>query len=577
MFWVHASNAARFEQSYRDIANCVKIFGRRDPQANIFELVHNWLRDCKHQWLLVLDNVDDARFLLGCEANRDGRGQPTNAQAIRKPLREYLPYCKRGSILITTRDKRVALKLVEERNIIDIEPMNEAQAVTLLQKKLGAQGDSGDVAELAAVLEYMPLAIVQAAAYIWRRAPRCSVVEYLEEFRRSEGEKTNLLNHEAGHLRRDRDAKNSIIVTWQISFEHLRQQRASAADLLSLMSFFDRQGIPETLLYGGWGREGASTASDRRKRSTKQRVKAFFGHTKSQPKAQHERREGAGDKLNFENDVVALRDLCLISISTDGATFEMHSLVQLATRIWLIANGKLERWKQQFISNLCAEFPTGNFENWAACQALFAHAQAASEQRPSDDSMIADWATVLYRAAWYAESIGSIADAVTLATKALKAREKMLGNKHEDTIQSIAMVADAYSLAGRWDEAEKLRKQVMETRKKKLGADHPDTLTSMANLASTYRNQGRWDAAEELEVQVMETRKKKLGADHPSTLTSMANLAFTWKSQGRSAEAVALMRQCVQQRQRVLKPSHPDLKSCLATLEEWESEEGEAE
>jgi hypothetical protein len=47
VFWVHASNAARFEQSYRDIADRVKIAGRRDPQANIFKQVHDWLRDCK--------------------------------------------------------------------------------------------------------------------------------------------------------------------------------------------------------------------------------------------------------------------------------------------------------------------------------------------------------------------------------------------------------------------------------------------------------------------------------------------------------------------------------------------------
>ena len=213
MFWVHASNAARFEQSYRDIADRVKIFGRQNPQANIFKLVHDWLCDCKQRWLLVLDNVDDARFLLSGQADGHDQGQTTNAQVIRKPLREYFPHCERGSILITTRDKGAALKLVEERDIIGVEPMNEAQAVALLKTKLGAQGDSGDVAELAAVLEYMPLAIVQAAAYIWRRAPRCSVAEYLEEFRRSEGEKTNLLNHEAEDLQRDRDAKNSIIVT----------------------------------------------------------------------------------------------------------------------------------------------------------------------------------------------------------------------------------------------------------------------------------------------------------------------------------------------------------------------------
>ncbi|PVH91623.1 hypothetical protein DM02DRAFT_734103 [Periconia macrospinosa] len=31
VFWVHASNAARFEQSYRAIANCVKFFGPQHP------------------------------------------------------------------------------------------------------------------------------------------------------------------------------------------------------------------------------------------------------------------------------------------------------------------------------------------------------------------------------------------------------------------------------------------------------------------------------------------------------------------------------------------------------------------
>ena len=60
MFWIYASNPARFEQSFRDMASCVKIAGRQDPKANIFELVHDWLRDSKHQWLHVLDNVDES-------------------------------------------------------------------------------------------------------------------------------------------------------------------------------------------------------------------------------------------------------------------------------------------------------------------------------------------------------------------------------------------------------------------------------------------------------------------------------------------------------------------------------------
>lgn len=126
--------------------------------------------------------------------------------------------------------------------------MDNVQALALFEKKLGAQKDSGDAVELAALLEYMPLAIVQAAAYIVQRAPRCSVRQYLENFKKSERKRTTLLNHNDGQLRRDGESKNSIIITWQISFDHIQQIRPSAADLLSLMSFFDRQGIPDHVL-----------------------------------------------------------------------------------------------------------------------------------------------------------------------------------------------------------------------------------------------------------------------------------------------------------------------------------------
>jgi hypothetical protein len=554
VFWVHASNAARFEQSFRDIADRVKIFGRRDPQANIFKLVHDWLCDCKQRWLLVLDNVDDARFLLDVQANVNGQGRTTNAQVVWKPLREYLPHCERGCILVTTRNKEAALKLVEQCDIVLVEPMDEAQALALFEKKLGAQGDSGDVAELAAALEYMPLAIVQAAAYISRRASRYSVAKYLDEYRRSERKRTSLFNQAEGHLRRDWQAKNSIIITWQISFEYIQQTRSSAADLLSLMSFFDRQGIPEDLLRPRTGRQVAQTKQTERVKSD--------GDSDSEDDTSQ---SSAGDD-QFEDDIVALRDFCFVSVDTSGTSFEMHALVQLATRKWLEANSKLERWKEQFISNLCVAFPTGDFQNWAACQALYAHAKAALGQRPKDESSIAEWAKVLYRAAWYAERIGNIADAEMLATKAMKARKKVLGQEHEDTLWSAAMVGLAYKLGGRWDEAEELFVQVMETSKTKLGADHPSTLTSMANLASTYRNQGRWNEAEKLEVQVLETSKTKLGADHPYTLISMANLAATYRNQGRWNEAEKLEVQVLETSKTELGADHPYTLSSMANL-----------
>ncbi|KAI9783322.1 MAG: hypothetical protein M1816_001420 [Peltula sp. TS41687] len=79
-----------------------------------------------------------------------------------------------------------------------------------------------------------------------------------------------------------------------------------------------------------------------------------------------------------------------------------------------------------------------------------------------------------------------------------------------------------------------------------LGQEHPDTLNSMGNLASTFRDQGRWKEAEELQVQVMETRNRVLGQEHPSTLNSIDNLAWIWKSQSRNTEALKSLFRCVE-------------------------------
>ncbi|PSN58707.1 hypothetical protein BS50DRAFT_450258, partial [Corynespora cassiicola Philippines] len=507
VFWVHASNAARFEASYRDIADFVKIPGRKNPKANIFRLVYDWLRDARRSWVLVLDNVDDAGFLSEPCTDRGLSGDGS------QPLKAYLPQCQNGAILVTTRNRSAALELVERRDVIAVEPMSEADAAALVEKKLEGIEESDEVGELAAALEFMPLAIVQATSYIAHRALRCSVHQYLEKFQESDRKRTSLLNFEKGQLRRDRDAKNSIIITWQISFDHIRHVRPSAADLLSLMSFFDRQGIPEALLRS---REGQSDVPEKHGDDDDDDDTS----DSSTDCGGSEDEDGDRDE-KFEDDVSTLRDYSFIAVTAGRLNFEMHRLVQLATRKWLEAHGQQERWKHQFIKNLCLALPTGEHENWTACQALFPHAKSAAAQRPKGQESLEMWATILYRAAWYAEQVGNWVEAEEMSVTALKTRKKLLGQEHEDTLWSLSLVGNVHSLRGRWEKGESLGVQVMETRKSKLGADHPDTLTSMDNLAMTYRSQGRWKDAESLGVQVVDTRKSKLGADHPSTLTSM--------------------------------------------------------
>src|SRR5256886_1569104 len=389
---------------------------------------------------MIVDNADDPSIFFHQE-DKSTSNQVSGSASQAGSLSALLPQSPNGTILITSRSREVACGLTESASdIIKVEPMDQGHAFALLQKKLGTDLDENDAAELLRMLDYMPLAITQAAAYISQRAPRTTISKYLHNLHKSDGERASLLKKDVGDSRRDGRASNSIIATWQISFEHIRQTRPSAAQLLSLMSLFDRQGIPESLLNNHYQDD-----------------------------------DMGGD---FEDDLHTLSSYSLIGTNLDGNVFEMHRLVQFSTKTWLALNGELERWKEKYIMIIDEAFPLGLYENWKTCQEFFPHAELILAYQPTNKDYIAQWASVLFKAAWYA------------------------GDR------------------GRCKEAEELNAQVMEACERALGQEHPATLSSMANLASTYRSQGRWKEAEELEMQVMETSLRVLGPEHPSTLTS---------------------------------------------------------
>ena len=302
--------------------------------------------------MLILDNVDTPDLLSEAgDAGQGGQGTRVDGKR-RQPMSAYLPQSQNGSILVTSRSKDVALKLVEEKDIVTVQPMAAAHALSLFEKKLGPLNQGDKAAKLVAALEFMPLAIAQAAAYISQRSPRYSVQQYLEDYRKSDRKKTSLLDYEGGQLRRDWEARNSIIITWQISFEYIRQKRLSTSDLLSLMSFFDRQGIPEVLV-----RNRAAIGDTYRSQEDQDEFNSRLEEGNSKDSAS-ERSKDDG----FKDDIQKLRDYSFLSVGTDR-TFKMHALVQLATRKWLESNGKLKQWKQQYIKNLSLEFPTGEYKN----------------------------------------------------------------------------------------------------------------------------------------------------------------------------------------------------------------------
>jgi tetratricopeptide (TPR) repeat protein len=543
---VHASTKTRFEDAYRDIADRLELPGRENPKSDILRLVRNWLCDeTKGQWIMILDNVDDVETFFPSQQYTENELLESSPAS----LAASLPQSRNGSILITSRSKDAASRVAGgHKNIKEVRAMDANQGLQLLQNKLNDSSTEGAV-DLLRALDYIPLAITQAAAYINRRA-RMTISAYLSEFLANDKKRESLINQDAGDLRRDESASNSVVLTWQMSFERIRQERSSATDLLSLMSFFNPQGIPEPIL---------------------------------RKYIRDEAELGCADRIDsaFDEDLDTLQAYSLITATAKTDSCEMHALVQFCTQIWLSSFSDVEQWQQKFIKLMVKEFPPPIFRNWTECRQLLPHVESLYEMKLSGDDSVTEWAQVLRRAGRYLEMAQGKYDAAErLYRRALEGCEKELGEQHLSMLTSKVYLASVLWKRGEYDEAEKLNRQALEGREKELGIQHPETLTSVSNLALVLRYQGKYSEAEKLHRRALDGMEKELGAQHPDTLTSVSNLASVLQDRGKYDEAEKLNRQALEGRKKELGGQHPDTlisTGNLASILELQGKYDEAE
>jgi hypothetical protein len=114
--------------------------------------------------------------------------------------------------------------------------MSGTEALQVFQNNLDRGFEAEEALDLVRALDYIPLAVKQAASYINSRGFRASLRSYIEGVQDTATMKAKLLLHDSGDLRRYEDALNSIVLMWKINLDHIMQDHPTAADLLSLMS-----------------------------------------------------------------------------------------------------------------------------------------------------------------------------------------------------------------------------------------------------------------------------------------------------------------------------------------------------
>ena len=306
---------------------------------------------------------------------------------------------------------------------VSVEAMAESEALALLKDRL--QGTEKyaheDMVDLSKELNYIPLALVQAAAFILQRS--IPITEYLDKFRtEADAERVKFLADMMSALSDNERPVDPIIVkTWYISFEHIRSNHRRAASLLSQMSFCDRQSIS----------------------------KIIFKETLTRNSSLERKYDG-----EFGEDVKTLIDYCFISNETDE-TFKMQGLVQVITRRWLETNDEARREKKLLINKLYDVFPKEcRGERFFLSRKLFPHVYELLSSSPDIFICSTDSHKLLSRAANYSAYDSKPSIGIMFIDRSIEQLEKL--NKDKYSISYL------YFLRGwvlvweqRWSEAEK--------------------------------------------------------------------------------------------------------------------------
>ena len=504
------------EKAYQEIAKEAGLGGAGDPKVDQLQLAKRWFEsDHSGNWVMIIDNADDEDIFFGDHGDQSQRSSSASSKLAR-----YFPRRSNGSILLTTRNRRVGVKFAGPKltvvsGVITVPEMSVSESKRLLVDNLEDDNcDDNDVTELVETLENLPLALVQAAAFIEENS--YSIGEYLQTYRGSDSSKIKLLSQDFEDDERDPDSKNPVAVTWTISFEHIRKNDPQAAELLSLMSVFDRQAIPKSLL-----------SSDI-------------------------------EEVEPEKALGILKAFSLITLEQNLEAFSLHRLVFFSMRNWLSMNEELDLWTGKALVLLSTSFSTGTYENRETWMAYLPHAHAilSSDHLPSNENIAQ--ATLRLKVSQALRQKGDYILAERMAQKSLDIREKALGKKHVHTLYALQNLGFMLRSQQKNKKAEEILRQTLRSFERMLGEKHPETLATVDELGAVLRYQGKYRAAKKLHRRALRAKEKALGEERPDTLASVNYLANVFNDQDNNEAAERLYRRALSAREKVLGKEHPD-------------------
>jgi hypothetical protein len=490
ILWAVAESRDSLISDYVSLANVLNLPERNVQEQNlVVAAVKRWL-DANSDWLLILDNADEPKL-----------------------VEEFLPANPKSHILLTSRAQ--VFDDVGILNPVELDEMSPDDARKFLLKRTGRTdletGELKAIDDLTEELDYFPLALEQAGAYI--KQLRSSFQDYLASYRKRGLE---LLEKGAGKYRK------SVKTTWSLNFQQVEEASKASADLLRVSAFLSSDRIPNELI-----RVGAIELG---------------------PELSAALTEGEADPLALDEVLNPLIQYSLIHRDRKSGSYDIHRLVQVVLKDGMDDATKRE-WAERIVKVLARAFPDVDkvdYSEWNRIERLLPHAQVCIELIEQWQLDFLEVAQLLNAVGRYVHLRARLSESEQLYLKSLSLRENILGADDLLVAASLHNLAWLYSDQGKYAEAEPLYLRSIDIKKASLGSEHPDVTAGWGKLGYLYTQRGRYADAEINLRRSLEIRERTLPPQHYDIAESLTLLGNVYFLEDRYEEAMPLIQRGIE-------------------------------
>ncbi len=498
VWWLRSEQPATLAADYAALAAQLDLPEKDAPeQPIIIAAVRDALRH-RGDWLLIFDNANAPEEIRG-----------------------YLPGAG-GHVLITSR--HAAWGGMAQK--VEVKKWQPEVAVEFLLKRTG-QTDAAAAGELARELDYLPLALEQAAAY--SDSTGGTLAGYLTMFR----------THALALLRRGQpgtDYPATVATTWEISFQRIETESPAGAALLQLCAFFAPDDIPRDVIAAG---------------------------------AEHlpePLRAAVGDALAFDDAVRAIRRYSLIETGGE-ATLSLHRLVQAVIRDRL-PEAERKSWAEAAVKVVSKAFPIGSDDvrTWKECDRLLAHAITTADFAEPLGVGLEAAAELINQMGAYSSGCAEYAKAKAAFERALKIVEKAFGPDHPNVASCVNNLGSVLKDLGHLPDAKASFERALRIGEKAFGPDDPQVAIYVNNLGSVLQDLGDLPGAKAAYERALKIDEKAFGSDHPKVAIRANNLGSVLQALGDLPGAKAAFERALKIGEKAFGPDHPQVAICVNNL-----------